>query len=119
MVFAGEFGRTVFGQGNIARDNYGRDHHPRCFSGWLAGGGIKSGIHYGKTDDFSYNVVEDPVNVRDLHATTASPPRGRPPPTDLSFPGTGSAPHRRGKIAGHPGDYFLILDRIGRTAPHL
>ena len=69
VVFAGEFGRTVYGQGNITRDNYGRDHHPRCFSGWLAGGGIKGGLHYGKTDDFSYNVVEDPVNVRDLHAT--------------------------------------------------
>jgi uncharacterized protein (DUF1501 family) len=69
VVFAGEFGRTVFGQGNIARDNYGRDHHPRCFSGWLAGGGIKGGMHYGRTDDFSYNVVEDPVHVRDLHAT--------------------------------------------------
>ena len=69
VVFAGEFGRTVFGQGNIARDNYGRDHHPRCFSGWLAGGGIKGGLHYGKTDEFSYNVVENPVHVRDLHAT--------------------------------------------------
>jgi hypothetical protein len=69
VVFAGEFGRTVFGQGNIARDNYGRDHHPRCFSGWFAGGGVKGGMHYGRTDDFSYNVVENPVNVRDLHAT--------------------------------------------------
>ncbi len=69
VVFAGEFGRTVYGQGGISRDNYGRDHHPRCFSGWLAGGGIKGGMHYGKTDDFSYNVVEDPVHVRDLHAT--------------------------------------------------
>jgi hypothetical protein len=69
VVFVGEFGRTVFGQGNITRDNYGRDHHPRCFSGWLAGGGIKGGMHYGKTDDFSYNVVENPVHVRDLHAT--------------------------------------------------
>jgi hypothetical protein len=69
VVFAGEFGRTVFGQGNIARDSYGRDHHPSCFSGWLAGGGIKGGMHYGKTDDFSYNVVENPVRVRDLHAT--------------------------------------------------
>lgn len=69
VVFAGEFGRTVFGQGNVARDNYGRDHHPRCFSGWLAGGGIKGGMHYGETDDFSYNVVKDPVRVRDLHAT--------------------------------------------------
>ena len=69
VVFAGEFGRTVYGQGNITRENYGRDHHPRCFSGWLAGGGIKGGMHYGKTDDFSYNVVENPVHVRDLHAT--------------------------------------------------
>jgi len=69
VVFVGEFGRTVYGQGNITRDNYGRDHHPRCFSGWLAGGGIKGGMHYGKTDDFSYNVVENPVHVRDLHAT--------------------------------------------------
>ncbi|MFP6882671.1 MAG: DUF1501 domain-containing protein, partial [Roseibacillus sp.] len=69
VVFCGEFGRTVYGQGNITRDNYGRDHHPRCFSGWLAGGGIKGGMHYGKTDDFSYNVVENPVHVRDLHAT--------------------------------------------------
>ena len=69
VVFAGEFGRTVYGQGNITPDNYGRDHHPRCFSGWLAGGGVKGGIHFGKTDDFSYNVIEDPVHVRDLHAT--------------------------------------------------
>jgi hypothetical protein len=69
IVFAGEFGRTVYGQGKIAADNYGRDHHPRCFSGWLAGGGIKGGMHFGETDDFSYNVVKDPVHVRDLHAT--------------------------------------------------
>jgi hypothetical protein len=69
VVFAGEFGRTVYGQGNITRDVYGRDHHPRCFSGWLAGGGIRGGMHYGKTDEFSYNVVENPVHVRDLHAT--------------------------------------------------
>jgi len=69
VVFAGEFGRTVYGQGNITPDNYGRDHHPRCFSGWLAGGGVKGGMHFGKTDDFSYNVVQDPVHVRDLHAT--------------------------------------------------
>jgi len=69
IVFAGEFGRTVYGQGNRKPDNYGRDHHPRCFSAVLAGGGIKGGIHYGLTDDFSYNVVENPVHVRDLHAT--------------------------------------------------
>jgi hypothetical protein len=69
VVFAGEFGRTVYGQGKLSTDNYGRDHHPRCFTAWLAGAGVKGGMHYGKTDDFSYNVVENPVHVRDLHAT--------------------------------------------------
>jgi hypothetical protein len=53
----------------LARENYGRDHHPRCFSVWLAGGGVKPGISWGKTDDFSYNIVENPVEVHDLHAT--------------------------------------------------
>lgn len=69
VVFAGEFGRTVYGQGNLEADNYGRDHHPRCFTAWLAGGGVKGGFVHGKTDEFSYNVVEDSVPVRDLHAT--------------------------------------------------
>lgn len=69
IVFAGEFGRTVYGQGNLTRTDYGRDHHPRCFSGWLAGGGIRGGMTYGETDEFSYNVVADPVPIRDLHAT--------------------------------------------------
>ncbi|QKK09430.1 MAG: DUF1501 domain-containing protein [Planctomycetota bacterium] len=69
VLWAGEFGRTVYSQGTLTRDNYGRDHHPRCFSVWLAGGGIKPGITYGKTDDYSYNVVENPVEVHDLHAT--------------------------------------------------
>ena len=69
VVFAGEFGRTVYCQGKLERDDYGRDHHPRCFSAWMAGGGVKGGQMYGETDDFSYNVVRDPVPVRDLHAT--------------------------------------------------
>jgi hypothetical protein len=69
IVFAGEFGRTAYGQGNLTREDYGRDHHPRCFSGWMAGGGIKGGQMYGQTDEFSYNVVKDPVAIRDLHAT--------------------------------------------------
>lgn len=69
VVFSGEFGRTVYCQGDLTLENYGRDHHPRCFTAWLAGGGIKGGQHYGKTDEFSYNVVENPVHVRDLHAT--------------------------------------------------
>lgn len=69
VVMAGEFGRTVYGQGNLSGDNFGRDHHPRCFTAVLAGGGIKGGIRYGKTDEFSYNVAENGVHVRDLHAT--------------------------------------------------
>lgn len=69
IVFAGEFGRTAYGQGNLTPTDYGRDHHPRCFSGWLAGGGIRGGMSYGETDDFSYNIAADPVPIRDLHAT--------------------------------------------------
>jgi len=69
VLFGGEFGRTVYGQGKLELDDYGRDHHPRCFSAWIAGGGIQGGISYGETDDFSYNIVRDPVQVRDLHAT--------------------------------------------------
>jgi uncharacterized protein (DUF1501 family) len=69
VLWAGEFGRTVYSQGTLARDNYGRDHHPRCFSIWAAGGGIKPGVTYGKTDDYSYNIVKDAVSVHDLHAT--------------------------------------------------
>ena len=69
MVFATEFSRTVFSQGNPADPSSGRDHHGRCFTIWLAGAGIKPGIEHGETDDFSYNIVKDPVQVRDLHAT--------------------------------------------------
>jgi len=69
VVWGGEFGRTVFCQGKLSRDNYGRDHHPRCFTMWMAGGGIKGGVVHGETDEFSYNVVRDPVHVRDLNAT--------------------------------------------------
>ena len=70
VVFAGEFGRTTFGQGSVAdRNKYGRDHHPRCFTTWMAGGGVRGGMSYGETDDFCYNVAKDPVHIRDLHAT--------------------------------------------------
>ncbi len=69
VVWGGEFGRTVYCQGRLTADDYGRDHHPRCFSVWLAGGGIKPGLTYGETDEFSYNVVKDPVHVHDLNAT--------------------------------------------------
>jgi DNA-directed RNA polymerase specialized sigma24 family protein len=69
VVWGGEFGRTVYRQGGLSRKNYGRDHHPRCFTTWMAGGGVKAGVAYGRTDDFSYNVVHDPVHVRDFNAT--------------------------------------------------
>jgi hypothetical protein len=69
ILWAGEFGRTVYSQGELTAQNYGRDHHPRCFTVWLAGGGIKPGITYGRTDDYGYNIVENPVEVHDLHAT--------------------------------------------------
>ncbi len=69
IVWGGEFGRTVYSQGALTATNYGRDHHPRCFTVWLAGGGIKPGVVHGETDDFSYNVVKDPVDVFDLNAT--------------------------------------------------
>jgi hypothetical protein len=69
VFWGGEFGRTVYCQGGLSKDNYGRDHHPRCFTIWLAGGGIKPGIVYGATDDFSYNVVDKPVHIHELNAT--------------------------------------------------
>ena len=69
VVWGGEFGRTVYCQGKLTTTDYGRDHHPRCFSVWLAGAGIKRGVTIGETDDFSYNVAKDPVHVHDLHAT--------------------------------------------------
>ena len=69
VIWGGEFGRTVYSQGKLSRDNYGRDHHPRCFSIWMAGAGIKPGMVYGATDDFSYNITENPMHIHDLNAT--------------------------------------------------
>jgi hypothetical protein len=69
VIWAGEFGRTVYSQGGLTADNYGRDHHPRCFTTWMAGGGVRPGITYGETDEYSYNVVKDSVPVRDFNAT--------------------------------------------------
>lgn len=69
VVWGGEFGRTVYCQGRLTANDYGRDHHPRCFTVWMAGGGVRSGHTHGRTDDFSYNIVEDPVAVHDLNAT--------------------------------------------------
>lgn len=68
VIWGGEFGRTNYCQGKLTKDNYGRDHHPRCFTIWMAGGGVKPGV-YGETDDFGYNITKDPVHVHDFHAT--------------------------------------------------
>jgi arylsulfatase A-like enzyme len=69
VVWGAEFGRTVYCQGALSKTNYGRDHHPRCFTYWMAGGGIRGGTVHGATDDFSYNITEDPVHIHDLNAT--------------------------------------------------
>lgn len=69
VIWGGEFGRTNYSQGKLQHDNYGRDHHPRCFSIWMTGGGIKTGTVYGETDEFGYNIIKDPVHVHDFHAT--------------------------------------------------
>lgn len=69
VVWGGEFGRTIYCQGGLTKTNYGRDHHPRCYTMWMAGGGVKAGQVYGETDEFSYNIVENPVHIRDLNAT--------------------------------------------------
>jgi uncharacterized protein (DUF1501 family) len=69
VVWGGEFGRTNYSQGKLTATDYGRDHHPRCFTIWMCGGGVKRGVTYGATDDYGYNVVENPVDVHDLHAT--------------------------------------------------
>ena len=69
VVWGGEFGRSAYSQGVLTEETYGRDHHPRAFTIWMAGGGVKAGTTYGETDDFSYNITQDPVHVHDLHAT--------------------------------------------------
>ena len=69
VIWGGEFGRTNYSQGKLTKDNYGRDHHPKCFSIWMAGAGVKKGMSYGKTDDFSYNITENPVHIHDFQAT--------------------------------------------------
>ncbi|MFM9147223.1 MAG: DUF1501 domain-containing protein, partial [Verrucomicrobiota bacterium] len=69
IIWGGEFGRTIYSQGGLSKENYGRDHHPRCFTMWMAGGGARGGAIHGETDDFSYNIVKDPLHISDFHAT--------------------------------------------------
>ena len=69
IIWGGEFGRTIYSQGGLTKENYGRDHHPRCFTVWLAGAGVKGGIAHGETDEFGYNTVKDGLHIHDFHAT--------------------------------------------------
>jgi len=69
VVWGGEFGRTSYSQGKLTPEGFGRDHHPRCFTMWLAGGGVRQGLIHGETDDLGYNIVADPVHVHDFQAT--------------------------------------------------
>jgi hypothetical protein len=103
VLWAGEFGRTVYSQGTLTETNYGRDHHPRCFTVWCAGGGMAPGTTYGKTDDYGYNVVENPVDVHDLHATLLHV---------LGFD------HERLTYA-HQGRDYRLTDVSGRVIPAL
>ncbi|MCC7014623.1 MAG: DUF1501 domain-containing protein [Planctomycetes bacterium] len=103
VLWAGEFGRTVYSQGTLTESNYGRDHHPRCFSVWCAGGGMARGVSYGKTDDYGYNIVENPVDVHDLHATLLRV---------LGFD------HERLTYA-HQGRDYRLTDVAGRVIPEL
>ncbi|MFN9758611.1 MAG: DUF1501 domain-containing protein [Planctomycetota bacterium] len=103
VVWGGEFGRTVYSQGGLSRDNYGRDHHPRCFTMWMAGGGVRRGHVHGETCDFGYNIVRDPVSVHDLHATLLHL---------LGFD------HERLTFK-HQGRDFRLTDVYGRVVPQL
>jgi uncharacterized protein (DUF1501 family) len=103
VLWAGEFGRTVYSQGTLTETSYGRDHHPRAFSLWLAGGGIRPGIVYGETDDYGYNIVRDPVSVHDLHATMLHL---------LGFD------HER-LVHRHQGRDYRLTDVAGRVIPEL
>ena len=108
VVWGGEFGRTVYSQGTLTKDNYGRDHHPRCFTMWMAGGGIKPGIVHGETDDFSYNIVDEPVHIHDLNATMLHLPGHQSREADLPLPGPRLPPDRRAWEGGE-GNTGVIL----------
>jgi hypothetical protein len=102
VIWGGEFGRTNYCQGKLTPDNYGRDHHPRCFTIWMAGGGVKPGA-YGQTDEFGYNIIKDPVHVHDLHATI------------LSLMGLN---HER-LVFRHQGRRYRLTDVAGKVIPGL
>ena len=100
VVWGGEFGRTPMNEARNGSRLMGRDHHPRAFTIWMAGGGVKPGITLGRTDDLGYNVVEDPVDVHDLHATILHLHGARSHEADLQVPGPRLPPDRRQRRAG-------------------
>jgi hypothetical protein len=103
VVWGGEFGRTNYSQGKLTADDYGRDHHPRCFTVWLAGGGVKPGLVYGATDDFGYNVTEKPVSVHDLQATLLH---------QLGI-------NHEALTYRHQGRYYRLTDVFGHVVPDI
>ncbi|MEQ1894518.1 MAG: DUF1501 domain-containing protein, partial [Planctomycetota bacterium] len=103
VLWGGEFGRTCYSQGVLTTKDYGRDHHPRCFSIWMAGGGVAPGITYGKTDEYGYNVAENPLDVHDLHATL------------LHLLGL----EHEGLVFRHQGRDFRLTDVSGRVVREL
>jgi hypothetical protein len=104
VIWGGEFGRTVYSQGSLA-DNYGRDHHPRNFCMWMAGGGIKGGVSYGESDDFSYNIATDPGPPERHQRHHPQPVRHRPRAPQLQVPGARCAAHRSRAPATDPRDH--------------
>ena len=113
VIWGGEFGRTIYCQGKLTQTDYGRDHHPRCFSLWMAGGGIKGGIVHGETDDFSYNITSDPVHVRDFQATILRL-FGIDHERFTLVPGPRRAADRRGESRGgksDPGQDWILIFR--------
>ena len=90
IIWGGEFGRTIYSQGGLSKKNYGRDHHPRCFTMWMAGGGSRGGQIYGETDDFSYNIAKDPVSHPRLPRDGSAPAGLRSPEVHVQVPGIGS-----------------------------
>ncbi|MSU65471.1 MAG: DUF1501 domain-containing protein [Opitutus sp.] len=101
VVWGGEFGRTNYSQGKLTADDYGRDHHPRCFTVWMAGAGVKPGFTYGATDDFGYNITENPVSVHDLQATILH---------QLGI-------NHEALTYQHQGRYYRLTDVFGRVVP--
>ncbi|MBN8578766.1 MAG: DUF1501 domain-containing protein [Cytophagales bacterium] len=103
VIWGTEFGRTNYCQGNLSKENYGRDHHPRCYTMWMAGGGVKAGTTYGQTDEFGYNIVRDPVHVNDFHATV------------LHLLGL----NHEQLTYKHLGRYYRLTDVAGKVVPGL